>query len=275
MKRLLIAFLLFFAVEIAAHPSVEKEVPAIVDESYQVIEWIGGGSQGRVYRAIDRFSGFDVAIKVFQENRLIFPDCREAENEARVSRPLEDVPFVRGFIEKLSDDIIVLEYIPGRTLEKRIKTDPLTQQEADEYITQLLDGMEEILARHVIPIDIALDNLMIDEERNHLRLVDAAFFIDMDAIIQTFSERETPFFDSKELTCSFTFFVHVTASDVFHIINCLREKSGLSPLPEHLRLNCLHLRESAADQIEELELLRSLFEAWISEVRGELQEKAA
>ncbi len=104
---------------------------------YKVIEKIGQGGMGEVYRAEDTTLKREVAIKVLPEQFTKDPQRlarfeREAQLLASLNHP--NIAAIHSF--EHSDDIhfLVLELVPGETLAERVAKGPLPVEEALEVL---------------------------------------------------------------------------------------------------------------------------------------------
>ncbi len=131
---------------------------------YRVIEQVGRGGMGVVYRARDERLARDVAIKVL-------PDVF-AEHQERVARFDREARLLASFTHKniaqifeLGDQgglrYIVMEYVPGDTLSKRLQNGPLPMEEALAISIQIAEGLEEAHERGVIHRDLKPGNVKI------------------------------------------------------------------------------------------------------------------
>jgi len=140
---------------------------------YEVIEELGRGAMGVVYKASDPTIGRMVAIKVLllddkpeagaPNARDIF--MREARAAGRLSHPgivtihdaLED--------ETTRSSYIVMEYIPGRTLEKTLLSTPkLDTERALDIIRQVAEALEYAHRNLIIHRDLKPANIILTED---------------------------------------------------------------------------------------------------------------
>ncbi|MGW3787319.1 serine/threonine protein kinase [Micromonospora chokoriensis] len=105
--------------------------PLLVTDRYEVVELIGQGGMGRVWKARDRMLQRDVAIKEIVPPPGLTDEARQelrirSLREARAIAQLDHVNVVRVF-DVLSgsdgDPQIVMEYVPSRSLHDTITTD--------------------------------------------------------------------------------------------------------------------------------------------------------
>src|SRR5271163_1033680 len=99
---------------------------------YRVIEQIGAGGMGVVYRARDERLDRDVAIKVLPETMLADPAAlksfrKEAHALSKFSHP--NIATVHDFDTQDGVTYLVMEYISGATVEKMLSGGPLAEKE--------------------------------------------------------------------------------------------------------------------------------------------------
>src|SRR5690349_18004461 len=132
--------------------------------NYRIEEQIGRGGMGVVYRAIDTRLGRSVAIKVLPEECAKDP-ARHArfEREARLLAALNHphIGSIHGLEEFNGVCGLVLEYVPGDTLEKRISSGSIAWQEALKICIQIADALESAHAKGIIHRDLKPANVKI------------------------------------------------------------------------------------------------------------------
>ena len=119
---------------------------------YKILEKIGQGGMGTVYRAQDTTLDREVAIKVLPEQFTQDPQRlarfeREAKLLASLNHP--NIAAIHSF--EHSDDIhvLVLELVPGETLAERVAKGPVPVEEALEVCRQIAEDVE---AAHSLPV---------------------------------------------------------------------------------------------------------------------------
>ena len=134
---------------------------------YKVIEKIGQGGMGEVYRAEDTSLKREVAIKVLPEQFTKDPQRlarfeREAQLLASLNHP--NIAAIHSF--EHSDDIhfLVLELVPGETLAERVAKGPVPVEEALEVCRQIAEGMEAAHEKGVIHRDLKPANVKVTPE---------------------------------------------------------------------------------------------------------------
>src|SRR5512136_2937223 len=99
---------------------------------YRVIEKIGAGGMGVVYRARDERLERDVALKVLPPGSLADESARkrfrtEALALSRLNHP--NIATVHDFDSQQGIDFLVTEMVPGITLDDKLAAGPLSQKE--------------------------------------------------------------------------------------------------------------------------------------------------
>ena len=131
---------------------------------YEILGPLGAGAMGEVYRAKDTRLDREVAIKVLpthfaeDEDRL-----RRFEREAKSIASLNHPNVAQIYSVDQVDDtcFLVLELVPGETLEDRIARGPLPPDEAIDVCGQIADGLEAAHDAGVIHRDLKPANVRI------------------------------------------------------------------------------------------------------------------
>jgi len=131
---------------------------------FQILEKIGAGGMGVVYRAHDERLDRDVALKVLPEGTLADETARkrfrkEALALAKLSHP--NIGAIYDFDTQTGVDFLAMEYIPGVTLSDRLASGPLSQKEIAHLGTQLADGLGAAHQQGVVHRDLKPGNLRI------------------------------------------------------------------------------------------------------------------
>lgn len=141
---------------------------------YRVLEKIGAGGMGIVYRAHDDQLDRDVALKVLPAGTLADEAARkqfsrEALALARLNHP--NVETVFEFNSQDGVDFLVLELIPGQPLSEKLKTGPLDEREILRLGMQLAEGLAAAHGRGVIHRDLKPGNLFVTPD-GRLKILD-------------------------------------------------------------------------------------------------------
>jgi hypothetical protein len=133
---------------------------------YEIVEPIGKGGMGEVYRARDTKLGRDVAIKVLpdefgQDEERLRRFQREAKVLASLNHP--NIAAIYGLEEEDDTHYLVLELVPGETLAERIARGPIPVEEALEIATKIADALEEAHERGIVHRDLKPANVKLTE----------------------------------------------------------------------------------------------------------------
>jgi len=140
---------------------------------YEILEPIGKGGMGEVYRARDTKLGRDVAIKVLpdefsQDKERLDRFEREARLLAQLNHP--NIATLHGLEVFEKQQFLVMERVEGETLAARFRG-PIPIDEAIRLFTQIAWGLEAAHDKGVIQRDLKPANVMITPEGN-VKLLD-------------------------------------------------------------------------------------------------------
>ncbi len=136
---------------------------------YNIIEELGRGGMGVVYRAEDTKLDRTVAIKVLPPHALTSEDdrnrfYREARAAAALNHPnighiyeIDEAPAEGGETRPF----IAMEYIDGETLAERIGKGPVLLKDALSIATQIAEGLKAAHAKDIVHRDVKSGNMMI------------------------------------------------------------------------------------------------------------------
>ena len=134
---------------------------------YRTVEQLGAGGMGVVYKAVDTRLGREVAIKLLQPELLRNASAntrflREARAAAHLSHPNIAVLYDVG--EHDGKPYLVMEYIPGRTLDRCLESGPLSLQQWSNYSLALASALKHAHDRGILHRDIKSSNIIITDE---------------------------------------------------------------------------------------------------------------
>ena len=134
---------------------------------YKVLEKIGQGGMGEVYRAEDTNLSCEVAIKVLPEQFTKDPQRlarfeREAKLLASLNHP--NIAAIYGFEEVDDVRFLAMELVPGETLQERVAKGPVPVEEALEVCRQIAEGVEAAHEKGVIHRDLKPANVKVTPE---------------------------------------------------------------------------------------------------------------
>ncbi len=129
---------------------------------YRLVEKIGAGGMGEVWRAVDSRLGREVAVKVINERLANDPDAlarfeREARAVAALSHPNVLALYDVGREEGVS--YVVTELLHGSSLRTRLDREPLKPRAAVELALLVAQGLAAAHARGLIHRDLKPENV--------------------------------------------------------------------------------------------------------------------
>ena len=133
---------------------------------YQILEKLGEGGMGVVYKARDTHLDRFVAIKVLPPGKVLDSDSkRRFVQEARAASALNHpgIVTVHDISSEGGQDFIVMEYLSGKPLDRLIPRRGLPLGEALKYALQIADALATAHAGGIIHRDLKPANIMVDD----------------------------------------------------------------------------------------------------------------
>jgi serine/threonine protein kinase/tetratricopeptide (TPR) repeat protein len=134
---------------------------------YEILESIGAGGMGEVYRARDSRLDRDVAIKVMAPHVAADPNMRRRfETEARAIAALSHTSIVAIHELAVVNDtpVAVMELLQGDTLRTRLKSGALPWREAATIAASIADGLAAAHGRGIVHRDLKPENVFLTRE---------------------------------------------------------------------------------------------------------------
>jgi serine/threonine protein kinase len=141
---------------------------------YRVVEKIGEGGMGEVFRAHDEHLGRDVALKVLPPGVLADDGARHLFRKEAAALSLLNHPnivTVHDFDTQEGQDFLVMEYVPGPGLSERLLRGPLSEKEVVRIGVQLAEGLAAAHKQGVIHGDLKPGNLKLTHDER-LKILD-------------------------------------------------------------------------------------------------------
>ena len=147
-----------------AQDQIRRSAPGAMIGHYRIVEWLGSGGMGDVYKAEDTTLGRLVALKflhcgpgidALMQERFI----REARTASLLNHP--NICSIYSIDEFEGDPFIAMELLEGQSLGERIKEGPLRTDELLDYAIQMADGLDAAHARGIIHRDLKPANLFL------------------------------------------------------------------------------------------------------------------
>ena len=134
---------------------------------YRVVEKLGQGGMGVVYKARDTLLGRFVALKALPSESTSDPERRNRLlDEAKAASALQHPGIVAVYDVAQADgqDFIVMEYVAGETLEQRMGQKALPLSRGLRYAEQVADALARAHAAGIVHRDLKPSNVMVAED---------------------------------------------------------------------------------------------------------------
>lgn len=136
----------------------------IIADKFRIVEELGRGGMGIVYKAEDIRLKRTVALKFLPPHLADFADLKErflveAQAAAALSHP--NICVIHEIGEAEGRPFIAMEYVKGETLRDRIRKQALTTEEALAVALQIAAGLGEAHAKGIVHRDVKSANIMV------------------------------------------------------------------------------------------------------------------
>ncbi|HXX65235.1 MAG TPA: protein kinase [Bacteroidota bacterium] len=142
---------------------------------YRILERLGGGAMGVVYKAQDLKLDRPVALKFLPPDLTRDPDAKERfVHEAQAASSLQhaNICIVHDIDETPEGQMFIcMEFLEGETLKKKLEGGPLKVKDALDYAVQMGQGLAEAHRHGIVHRDVKPANVMITHD-GAIKIVD-------------------------------------------------------------------------------------------------------
>ena len=151
---------------IGVFPLPDDHLPVFGDD-YEVIEEIGRGGMGIVYKAHQKSLKKTVAIKTIVEGQFATESeveriYKEARRAARLRHP--NTVAVHQVAEHAGQHFFVMEYIEGKNLADLLRDGPVDSPQAAQYVKTVAAAIHYAHQRQILHSDLKPANILLDEQ---------------------------------------------------------------------------------------------------------------
>src|SRR4051812_30781984 len=141
--------------------------PELFLNQYVLIDRLGEGGMGEVFKARHTRLDRDVALKVMRKEKMANPEAvKRFRREIRAAATLAHENVVMAYDADQSDDVhfFAMEFVDGTTLDRLVRNKgPLPVAEACEYVRQAAVGLQHAYEKGLTHRDVKPANLLVDK----------------------------------------------------------------------------------------------------------------
>lgn len=231
----------------------EKSKLNEISDRYQILEELGKGGMGIVYKAHDSFLDINVAIKILK-GELSDSEAVSFQNEAKTQGKLKHSNIAEvldfGQLKSTGSMYLVMEYVSSQTLQNYLKKNgPLEPELAIDVFVQILEAIKHAHNHNIIHRDIKPSNVLVrkdETEKLICKVVDFGIAKRMDQEVTGSSEAivGSPYYMSPEQIDG----LDVDERSDVYAIGCLFYKAltGNVPYKGKTQIDTFHLHKTGS-----------------------------
>ncbi len=162
---------------------LKEKAQGLVVGRYVILDRLGSGSMGRVYKAHHLMMDRSVALKIIapeiaSNERVLARFQREMKMVGRLDHP----NVVRAFDADQMNNMlfIVMEYVPGQSLSQRLRQGTISPIDMVHYAAQAALGLAHAHGQGIVHRDVKPSNLLLTEDRQ-VKVLDLGLGVLMEA----------------------------------------------------------------------------------------------
>ncbi|NXR25980.1 DAPK3 kinase, partial [Cinclus mexicanus] len=139
-----------------------------VEDFYEMGEELGSGQFAIVRKCRERKTGLEYAAKFIKKRRLSSSrrgvSREEIEREVDILREIQhpNIITLHDIFENKTDVVLILELVSGGELfDFLAEKESLTEEEATQFLKQILDGVHYLHSKHIAHFDLKPENIML------------------------------------------------------------------------------------------------------------------
>jgi len=148
-------------------PVVGFSKGTVIADKYNIMQKIGEGGMGVVYKANDTRLDRTVALKFLSADLTRDQEAKQRfVQEAKAAAALNhsNITTIYEIDEDKGQTFIAMEFIPGQSLKQRLEEGPLSLEEAKELALQVAEGLKEAHDKGIVHRDIKPANIMLTKK---------------------------------------------------------------------------------------------------------------
>lgn len=164
----------------------------------------GEGSYGNVYKATNKYTGTEYAVKIINKQNLKENTIDNLAKETSITTGLNHPNIIKThfFFDKINSTEIYMDLVTGGDLYDYLNSfEYLNECRAYLLFRQMVDAVKYLHENYIVHGDIKLENILINNKKDlHLYLVDFGFsYIRMPGDPLSIQFKGTPYYASSEL----------------------------------------------------------------------------